>query len=362
MFLSAVATAHIAFPPLRQSRGEVVAVAASFGQARIIFDNVIAFMRAADGGIDEAVYRLQDSQNAAAITHRRSGARFRCLGNVPSKAHGLSSHLILADEGAQWDQNKSQKMFAALKTSLGKLEGSRFIALGTKPAEDDEHWFSRMLAGEADVSVSYSWSGPDDGAWDDPATWAKINPSLSHMPTLARQIAIEAEEVKRNPTLLPQFLAFRLNSGDSEVQRAELVSVADWKRLEGEAVGIERGAGSCVWGVDIGGNRSMTACSAWYPATGRLEGLGGFPNVPDLGERGILDGVSTLYEVMRRRGDLILSGERALDYNAFFAECLDRFGPPDLVIADRYKQPELEDALMNAGIQCDLLWRGNGLA
>ena len=37
---------------------------------------------------------------------------------------------------------------AALKTGLGKMPGSRLVALGTRPA-DDSHWFAKMLTGGA---------------------------------------------------------------------------------------------------------------------------------------------------------------------------------------------------------------------
>ena len=79
------------------------------------------------------------------------------------------------DEPAQWEQSKSDKMLAALKTGLGKVPGSRMIAIGTKPA-NREHWFSKMLEpGGCAFSLCYA-AGKDD----DPFQWAtilKANPS-----------------------------------------------------------------------------------------------------------------------------------------------------------------------------------------
>ena len=58
---------------------------------------------------------------------------------------------MLADEPAQWEPAKSEAMLAALKTGLGKIPGSRLVALGTRPA-DSLHWFAKMLQpGGADL-------------------------------------------------------------------------------------------------------------------------------------------------------------------------------------------------------------------
>ena len=35
-------------------------------------------------------------------------------------------------------------MFSALRTSLGKVTGSRMLAIGTRPAAGD-HWFAKLL-------------------------------------------------------------------------------------------------------------------------------------------------------------------------------------------------------------------------
>ena len=83
------------------------------------------------------------------VENRETGARVRVLGSDPRRAHGLAPCLILADEPAQWDPNKSDRMLAALRTAAGKQPSCKFVAIGTKPAQD-EHWFSRMLTGGAD--------------------------------------------------------------------------------------------------------------------------------------------------------------------------------------------------------------------
>ena len=133
--------------PLAVSRGETVIVASSFEQARIAFEHVVAFM--GDKLADKRAWKVWDTAQQARIEHRETGARVRCIGSDPRRAHGLAPVLVLADEPAQWPENTGERMVAALRTAAGKQPFSRFVALGTRPA-DAEHWFSKMLAGGAD--------------------------------------------------------------------------------------------------------------------------------------------------------------------------------------------------------------------
>ena len=49
-----------------------------------------------------------------------TGARVRCIGSDPRRAHGLAPVLVLADEPAQWPDTTGERMVAALRTAAGK--------------------------------------------------------------------------------------------------------------------------------------------------------------------------------------------------------------------------------------------------
>ena len=133
--------------PLMQRRAESVIVASSFTQGRIVYEHVLAFLRERGHDLDDRkAWRLQDSQNSATVEYRATGARVRCIGSDPARAHGLAPALVIADEPTQWPGSTSERMRAALVTSMGKLTASRFVALGTRPA-DRSHWFQAMLDG-----------------------------------------------------------------------------------------------------------------------------------------------------------------------------------------------------------------------
>ncbi len=338
--------------PLVTPRGETVIVASSFEQARIAFEHVIAFMgRTLD---DRDRWRVWDTAQQARVEDRLTGARVRCIGSDPRRAHGLAPVLVLADEPAQWPETTGERMVAALRTAAGKQPHSRFVALGTRPA-DPEHWFSKMLAGGADYAQQHA--ARDDDPKFQRRTWAKANPSMRYMPDLEQAIRTEAKQAKQDPALLAAFDALRLNLGTMDTEAALLIDAGLWALCEGEA----HADGSCVWGIDLGTSAAQSAIAAYWPNTGRLECVAAFPQSPSLADRGLRDGVGNLYVQCAQRGELVTLGQRASDVSMLLQVALDRFGAPSVVVADRWREAELRDALDKAGVPgAELDVRGQG--
>ena len=137
-----------------------------------------------------------------------------------------------------------------------------------------------------------------------------------------------------------------MNGGTSEVAEAVLIEAGTWARIEGDA---DR-AGPLVWGCDLGTSAAMSAIAAYWPDTGRLETVAAFPVDPPLAERGLRDGVGSLYVETKTRDELIQTGQRAVDLDGLLIEALTRFGRPNVIAADRWREPELRDALDRAGV------------
>ena len=327
--------------PLVVPRGETVIVASSFAQACIAFDHVVAFMGSKLR--DRKRYRFWQTGQLSRIEDRETGASVRALGSDPKRAHGLAPVLILCDEPAQWPSSSGDRMLSALRTSLGKQADARLIALGTRPASSD-HWFAKMLAGTADYAQAHA-AAEDDSPFQR-RTWAKANPSLDFMPDLEAAIRTEAGHARIDPSVLHEFRALRLNLGTAEVAEAVLIEAGTWARIEGQA---ERG-GPLVWGADLGTSAAMSAIAAYWPATGRLETVAAFPVEPPLAERGLRDGVGGLYVETLARGELIQTGQRAVDLGGIVGEALTRFGRPKAIAADRWREAELRDALDKASV------------
>ena len=341
--------------PLVVPRAETMLVASSFEQARIGFVHVLEFLKAS--GYDlrprkDNRWRVQDSFNAARITCRKTGSSLRCIASDPRRAHGLAPALILADEPAQWPPTTNEAMLAALRTSMGKIDGSRLIALGTRP-DNPLHWFQRMLDGGAEYAQSHA-ANKDDPPFR-ASTWRKANPSLSIMPALERAIRREANDAKRDPVNLAAFRALRLNGGISDTLRSMLISVGAWTDAEGSP----EAEGWRVFGVDLGATAAMSAVAcAWE--TGRLECVAAFPREPELYERATRDGVPGLYESMASANELLLIGGRTVPVTELLEAAIDRFGAPDAIAADRWREGELRDAMDALGLGVELVCRGQG--
>ena len=341
--------------PLHGRRRECVAVASSFSQSRIIFEDCLAYLRERHDLGDRKTWRLQDSANNALVEYRATGARVRCIGSDPAKAHGLRPALALLDEPAQWEPGRADRMLAAVRTGLGKVPGSRMIALGTRPASET-HWFGKALAGNG-FRYAQSHAAAKGSPDFHRRTWLRANPSLDHLPSLEAEIREEAEIAKSDPAALASFRALRLNRGVADVEVAELLPAETWERIEGE-VPIE---GRAVWGIDLGTSAAMSAVAAYWPNSGRLEVLAAFPREPGLAERGLRDGVNRLYLECHRRGELILAGGAAVDVGALLREAIERFGPPAALASDRWREAELRDALKAARVPVAALeLRGQG--
>lgn len=340
--------------PLTGNRREAVAVASSFAQATTIFEDVLSFLRGKHDLGNRKIWRVQDSANRALVEHRPSGARVRCVGSDPARAHGLRPFLVLADEPGQWDSAKSERMLAALRTGLGKMPGSKMITLGTRPAASD-HWFSKMLLGNSGYAQIHA-ARPSDPPFR-LATWRKANPSLDHLPSLLAEIREEAELARSDPAMLAAFQSLRNNMGTSDVMFAALLDSATWESIEGDAAA----AGPVIYGCDLGTSAAMSAIACYWPETGRLEVLSAFPNEPSLAERGLRDGVGALYVQGARRGELIQVGGSAVDISELLQAALARFGPPAALAADRWREAELRDALKKSGVpRAALSLRGQG--
>ena len=336
--------------PLREPYGQVTIVAASFEQGRILGEHVRAFM--GDKLDDRKQWRIWDTAQQFRIEHRPSKARVSIIGSDPRRAHGRTGAFWL-DEPAQWPSATGEAMVAALRTALGKTPG-RLIALGTRPA-DSEHWFAKMLDGGCDYAQIHAARSADPQFRR--RTWLKANPSLPVMPDLEAAIRREAVRARRDPVILQSFRALRLNLGTADVLENVLLDPDVWTHCEGEAAR----SGPYALGLDLGATAAMSAASAYWPQTGALDSLAVFPANPNLADRGMADGVGSLYQRMAERGELVIAGEYTSDVRGLLREVLERWGTPGVISCDRYREGDLREALSGVGFPMTALTlRGQG--
>ena len=150
--------------PWAVPRGLVLIVASTFKQARVAFGHALAFMRPIIAE-DPERWRVLDAEQSALIADRESGAALEAREAVPGSLHGPAPVLVIGDEPAQWKPTQGDRLFSALRTSLGKVLNSRALFIGTRPADPD-HWFAKLLTRSGTVYAADPEGDPfEEAQW-----------------------------------------------------------------------------------------------------------------------------------------------------------------------------------------------------
>ena len=317
---------------------ESVLCAASIEQARIVF----RFARSVLEPTGE--YRFLDSNTRIGITHKSTNTRLRVIGSNGKTAMGLvNTPWAICDEPGAWETNGGTLLADAIFGAMGKPNSPlRTVFIGTlAPAMGG--WWHDLIAGGSTGSTYVQALQGNAEKW---STWAEIrrcNPLTAVSPDFRKRLLVERDAARLDSRLKARFLSYWLNlpSGDeSEV----LLTVSDWERIEVREV-PER-EGRPIVGVDLGGGRAWSAAVALYP-NGRVEAKAVAPGVPNLAEQERRDRVPTgQYQRLYDNGQLeIAEGLRVQPPKLLWESIRSTWGRPQVVICDRFRLAELEDAV-----------------
>ena len=133
-----------------------------------------------------------------------------------------------------------------------------------------------------------------------------------------------------------------MNLPGDPVDAQPLITSAEWERVCARPVPAAEGRP--VVGVDLGGNRSWSACAAIFP-TGRIEAWALAPGVPTLAEQEHADHVADgAYAELVKSGGLSLDAGRAVPSVERLLSRVWAWEPAALV-SDPYRSPELHKAV-----------------
>ncbi|MDE2814303.1 MAG: terminase large subunit [Gemmatimonadota bacterium] len=352
--MAGLGMAFIDAPEVAQPASEVTIIAASEKQGRVIFGHMLRFADA----LGKPHLRCYRGRMELRIENRRNDAQVQVMTASPRALHGAAPSLILADEVAQWAPTKAAAILAALRTGLGKIPGSRLIALGTRSAGVADPWQEFISAANFAQVHAAKESDPDFQL----RTWQKANPSLRRPDLFASLLEAyrrEAHSARESEAVLQSFLALRLNRGVADTVESWLLPSERWADIEDpSAPNITK---PYILGVDLGGTMAMTAAAAFVPKSGALDGLAVLPSIPDLRAREIHDAVPGLYRRLLADGSLSLAEGHTVPVEGLLEKAFRRWGAPALIVADRFRKGELLDALESTGLRnCRLISRGMG--
>ena len=284
-----------------------------------------------------------------------NGSRLDFLAADKATGHAVGCDLAIIDEAGLMPEQKRDLWNAVLASVSGRDGRLLCISIqGSGPM------FSGIRDRRGDPSVVWhEYAAAAGCALDDPESWHAANPGLASGIKSERYMADAARRALHSPSDQRAFRALDLNA-PVDPGKEPICAVTDYQACI--VPELPERTGRVYVGIDIGGSASMTALAAFWPASGRFECWGAFPDTPDLAERGLGDGVGNRYLVMRDRGEIRTYPGRDTPARAFLRDCADRLRGSRIggAGADRYRKAEVLQVLSDAGLAWPIVWRGTG--
>ena len=343
--------------PMFRAASESVLVAASIEQARIVF-------RVTRGFLGESEYRYIDSVTRIGITHKETNTKLRIIGSNGKTAMGLlDCPWAICDEPGSWDINSGGLVWQALTTARGKPDSPlKILIVGTLAplATSPGHFYYDMVDSGSTGDIHVTALRGDPTKWDKWGEIKRVNPLMSRYPDSRKELLKERDAARLDGRLKASFLSYRLNI-PSRDESEMVLSPEDWKAIVAREV-PER-AGRPIVGVDLGGGRAWSSAVAYYPS-GRVEALAVAPGLPSIEAQEKRDRVPTgQYQKLIDAGQLTMAdGLRVQPPALLWDSIRATWGKPKVIICDRMRLAELQDAVGRGARIEDRVWRWSDAA
>ena len=352
---AALAVTHLLGHWDGQAQREIVISARTLDQARTCFRFCASFVGEREditirrGNVLEIEFHAPDGPHI-----------LKAIASNGKTALGGSATLAILDERASWPDGRGDELEGALLTSLGKRDGTAVLISTSAPS--DSNAFSRWLDTPPSGCYTQEHRADPDLSADDWPSLLQANPGVPEGigPTRDWLQRAAAQAIERGGNALASFRNLHRNERVNTEARQLLIDLDQWQATETDVQPAREGP--CVIGLDLGAAASMTAAAFVWPETGRLESLGWFPDDPSLAVRGVNDGVGRRYQEMADRGELRTLAGRTVPVGAWLEQVFQHVQGEQIaaVLADRFKQGEVQDGLAAAAYRGPVTWRGFG--
>jgi len=306
-FLAAIFAAYFLLKD-GEAGPEVYTAAVDQAQARLCYDASAELIRTSIFAVDTKPYQwgMKSPKNAGV---------FKPLSKDTKNKDGLNIYAAICDERHAWP---TTEIYDVIKTGMGARRQPMLLSISTAGTDTSNPYFSDIevyrdiLLGlkEKDNHFLLLFC-PDEGdAWDDPATWAKVNPNLG-VSLSVDYMRAECEEAKlRGGTYQVAFQTKNLNMWVN----APDVWISDEDVKENNAPFDQdelRGA-ECYVGLDLASKGDISAVCLFFPAFRVARFL--FV-VPEAKVEEVKDRVD--YRLWREQGWLTVTPGKVLDEDWF---------------------------------------------
>ena len=277
--------------------------------------------------------------------HVKTRTRCRVLSSDSRRAYGLGSAMNLAvlDEPGSFAPTSGERLWQALLGSLGKNSSARILACGTLAPGAIGGWWQNFIEKGSGLGKHVQLIQGNEKTWRDWDAVLAANPVCAISKSMVRTLKREHDEALASDRAASAFLRYRMNINAPEVTHAQpLITTAEWERVCARSVPPCEGRPTI--GVDLGGTRSWSACSAAFPS-GRISAWAIAPGKPSLAEQERDDQVAEgAYSSLVRSGGLAVDEGRAVpDISLLLARIWS--WEPAVIVCDPYRVQELHQVV-----------------
>lgn len=254
----------------QEQRELVVCLAANRMQARLIFDTMVAMIKADDKLME--LFEIVDHRHAAKYlpTHSIVKAISAELASIV----GGNPSLTLVDElHLQGGTPKGSKLLNQARTGSVARKEPFLVSISTAPVDRSEGIFEstyqkakRVISGEEIDPRFFAWlcQIPDHLDPEDPGNWHWSNPSLGFTVTVKRLMA-SLDSARSDPMALRDFRSQNLNiSPDESAGIDRWLSLKEWDAAADDTLTLADllAESELIWaGTDAGGLDDLSACA-----------------------------------------------------------------------------------------------------
>lgn len=300
---------------------EVYAAAVDRNQAKICYDASVELFRNSAFADFVRIFRK------GSIVVEDTASAYKPLSKDTKNKDGLNIHCGICDERHAW---KTNEIYEVLKTGIGARSQPLIFSISTAgtdtsyPYFRDLEFLRQVLLGikQKDNHFIMLYE-PDEGdEWDDPKTWAKVNPNYG-VSLSKKYMEDECQEAKdKGGSTLAAFQTKNLNmwvdAPEVWIQDEEVESNNqdfDEAELEGE---------ECCVGIDLASKTDLTASAFFFPRLRVVKFLFTIPESKIQEKSGTADIVD--YRLWAERGWITVCPGRVLDEDWYLTQLFNEMG------------------------------------
>lgn len=341
-----------------ESGAEVYSAGADREQAGIVFREAASMVGKSPALSDH----VQVIESTKRLVFPRTGSFYKALCRESGTNEGLNIHGLIFEE---LHAQKNRDLFDTL--TYGGASRRQPLQLAITTAGWDRHsicWEQHEYAWQVIEGVLPDWSffpyiaaaGEEDD-WEDPATWAKANPSIGVTVKLD-EMREAYEAAKASPRKENSFKRYRLNIWTE--QELRWLQMEDWDACGERFEASELAGLPCYAGLDLATVKDLAAFVLFFPDAGNA--VLPFFFCPQEGARERARADKVPYPTWARQGLIELTEGNVTDYRRILqriGELGETYNIREIAV-DRWNSQQLQTDLTDAGF--DVIQFGQGMA